>query len=54
MAAKKKGMSVVETQVTMHERQGGQSSIGVISSVYYMIKVTFAVVLVGLGREKRA
>lgn len=54
VAAKKKGMSVVETQVTMHERQGGQSSIGVISSVYYMIKVTFAVVLVGLGREKRA
>ena len=54
VAAKKKGMSVAETQVTMHERQGGQSSIGVISSVYYMIKVTFAVVLVGLGREKRA
>lgn len=53
VAARKKGMSVAEAQVTMHERQGGRSSIGVISSVYYMIKVTFAVVLVGLGREKR-
>lgn len=53
VAAKKKGMVVVETQVTMHERQGGQSSIGAISSVYYMVKVTFAIVLVGLGRRKR-
>lgn len=53
VAAKKKGMVVAETQVTMHERQGGQSSIGTISSVYYMVKVTFAIVLVGLGRRKR-
>lgn len=53
VAAKKGGMAVAETQVTMHERQGGQSSIGAISSVYYMVKVTFAIVLVGLGRRKR-
>ena len=53
VAAKRKGMVVAETQVTMHERQGGQSSIGAISSVYYMVKVTFAIVLVGLGRRKR-
>lgn len=53
VAAKKRGMVVAETQVTMHERQGGQSSIGAISSVYYMVKVTFAIVLVGLGRRKR-
>ena len=53
VVAKKRGMVVAETQVTMHERQGGQSSIGTISSVYYMVKVTFAIVLVGLGRRKR-
>lgn len=53
VVAKKKGMTIAETQVTMHERQGGRSSIGAISSIYYMIKVTFAVVLAGFGREKR-
>ena len=38
----------------MHERQGGTSSIKAISSIYYMVKVTLAIILVGLGREKKA
>jgi glycosyltransferase involved in cell wall biosynthesis len=38
-------LSVVETPVTMRERQGGRSSILGFSTVYYMFKVTIAVVL---------
>ena len=40
------GLPVMEAPVKMNERQGGRSSIGVLSSVYYMIKVTLAIVLV--------
>lgn len=54
VAAKKKGLSVSEVQVTMHERQGGESSIKALSSIYYMVKVTLAIVLVGLGRSREA
>lgn len=54
VAAAKKGLDIAEVQVTMHERQGGTSSIKAISSIYYMIKVTLAIVLVGLGRKKKA
>jgi glycosyltransferase involved in cell wall biosynthesis len=35
---------VTEVQVTMKERQGGVSSIGAFSSVYYMFKVTLAII----------
>jgi glycosyltransferase involved in cell wall biosynthesis len=35
---------IVEIQVTMKERQGGVSSIGALSSIYYMFKVTLAIV----------
>jgi glycosyltransferase involved in cell wall biosynthesis len=38
-------LCVVETPVTMRERQGGRSSIAGFSSVYYMLKVTIAVAL---------
>ena len=44
--AMKLGLPVREAPVQMIERQGGRSSIGVLSSVYYMIKVTLAIVLV--------
>ena len=44
--AMKLGLPVMEAPVKMNERQGGRSSIGVLSSVYYMIKVTLAIVLV--------
>lgn len=39
------GLNVSETPVNMLERQGGSSSIGGFSSVYYMVKVTLAIVL---------
>ncbi len=38
----KAGLSVQETAVVMRERQGGQSSIRQFSQVYYMVKVTIA------------
>lgn len=44
--AMKLGLSVKEAPVKMNERQGGRSSIGGFSSIYYMIKVTLAIVLV--------
>ena len=37
------GLSVRECPVSMRERQGGVSSIGPLSSVYYMIKVSLAI-----------
>lgn len=39
----KKGYTVREVPVEMRERQGGTSSIGAFSSVYYMVKVTLAI-----------
>ena len=34
---------IIEVPVTMRERQGGVSSIGALSSVYYMFKVSLAI-----------
>lgn len=44
--AMKLGLTVKEASVKMNERQGGRSSIGGLSSAYYMIKVTLAIILV--------
>lgn len=43
--ARAAGLTVAETPVTMRERQGGTSSIAGFSTIYYMIKVTVAVML---------
>lgn len=43
------GFRIVEVPVTMHHRQAGRSSITVLRSVYYMVKVTLAI-MVGLFR----
>ncbi len=43
-AAARRGLKVKEVPVVMHERQGGSSSIAGFSSMYYMIKVTLAVI----------
>lgn len=40
----KNNLKVVETSVTMKERQGGVSSIGIYASVYYMLKVSLALI----------
>lgn len=52
VAAIKKGYIVKETPVSMHERQGGQSSIRVFSSMYYMIKVTLAILVLAFSSKR--
>ena len=42
---KKHGFNIMETSVQMQERQHGSSSIGMIRSAYYMIKVTLAILI---------
>lgn len=41
----RKGMKLAEVPVSMRERTGGESSIKRMDSVYYMIKVTFAILI---------
>lgn len=41
----RRGMKVEEIPVVMRERQGGVSSISAIKSIYYMIKVTLAILI---------
>ncbi len=43
---------VKEIPVVMRERQGGSSSIGNVKSVYYMVKVTLAILVESLRRYK--
>ncbi len=38
------GAIIKEVPVIMHEREGGKSSIGSLSSIYYMIKVSLAII----------
>ncbi|MDX8419945.1 glycosyltransferase family 2 protein [Stecheria sp. CLA-KB-P133] len=45
VALLKRGLKVVEAPVVMKERQGGQSSIRLQNSIYYMIKVTIAILI---------
>jgi hypothetical protein len=46
----KEGLTFQEIRTTMRHRQGGTSSIGLLSALYYMVKVTFAIA-VGLFRR---
>jgi hypothetical protein len=52
VAALKKGLSVKEVPVIMHERTGGASSIGGWSSIYYMVKVTLSILIAGFTSHK--
>lgn len=45
------GLRISEVPVAMHERQGGVTSISPLKSVYYMIKVTLAIVLEGMAKR---
>lgn len=49
VTASKAGLLVSEVPAIMHERQEGESSIGVVSSVYYMIKVSLAIAILGIS-----
>lgn len=50
MCAKKK-CRIQEVPVIMKERQGGESSISPVKSIYYMIKVTIAIIFAGLSKR---
>ena len=45
VVAKRLGANVVERPVVMRARKAGKSSIGKLKSVYYMVKVTLAILL---------
>lgn len=48
----KKGYKVSEIPVEMNERKHGKSSINPIKSVYYMIKVSLAIIIAGISTKK--
>ncbi len=48
VAASRCGFVIEERPVSMNERQGGMSSINPVRSVYYMVKVTLAMLITGL------
>lgn len=48
VAASRCGLVIEERPVSMNERQGGVSSINPVRSVYYMVKVTIAMLITGL------
>ncbi|MGR1083427.1 glycosyltransferase family 2 protein [Olegusella massiliensis] len=50
VSAAKKGLEIREAPVVMHERQGGVSSITPLASVYYMIKVTLAILIASITK----
>jgi glycosyltransferase involved in cell wall biosynthesis len=51
--AAKKGLVIKELPVEMHERMGGKSSINAFASLYYMIKVSLAIILLGFLRKSK-
>ncbi len=46
-------LAIKELPVSMNERTGGVSSIGVVKSAYYMVKVTLAILIVALKPKQR-
>ena len=48
----KKGYKVSEVPVKMNERENGKSSINPLKAVYYMIKVSLAIIVAGASRKK--
>ncbi len=53
LAAGLAGAKIMEVPVQMRERQGGVSSINPVRSVYYMIKVSLALILSRLAQGRR-
>lgn len=45
ISLKKKGLRIKEISVNMQERQGGESSITPLKSIYYMIKVSLSILM---------
>ncbi len=47
----KNNLRIKEVPVVMKERQGGKSSISPLKSVYYMIKVSIAIIFTGISKN---
>lgn len=52
--AARHGLRIQEIPVVMHERQGGVSSIKALNSIYYMIKVSLAIVIACAAHRRKA
>lgn len=52
IAAVLNGYHICEVPVTMHERQGGESSIKALQTIYYMVKVSLAILVYRIGSVK--
>ena len=48
---KKAGLKFIEIPVVMHERTGGTSSITFSRSIYYMVKVTLALIFATIRKK---
>ncbi len=53
VAASLNGFRVKDVAVEMREREGGVSSINALRSIYYMIKVSLALVILRLGTRRK-
>lgn len=53
VAASLNGFRVCDVPVKMREREGGVSSINALRSVYYMIKVSLALIILRLGTRRK-
>lgn len=53
VAAKLNGANIVEVPVVMKERQNGTSSINLKKSVYYMVKVSLAILICRFSNRRR-
>ena len=51
VAASTSGYRIIEVPVKMRERQGGVSSINIVRSVYYMLKVSLALFLTAANNK---
>ena len=49
---KKNGFRIKEVQVNMFERAAGRSSINSLKSIYYMVKVSFAVICASIQKKE--
>jgi glycosyltransferase involved in cell wall biosynthesis len=53
LVALRSGLRLAQVQVEMRERETGSSSIGVIQSLYYMVKVSLALLVASVRRYPR-
>ena len=53
IALKNRDFTISETPVVMNEREEGKSSITAMKSIYYMIKVTLAMIIASIAKKEK-